>query len=67
MARKVAGFADKLKKRQDAQTKTCPQCESDIQRVMFVKSVKAESTNSWRINQNMVDVCKCNANEVYPS
>ena len=67
MARKVAGFADKLKKRQGAQTNVCPACNSDIQRVKFVKSVKSDTTQSWRFNENMVDVCKCNEKEVYPS
>lgn len=66
MAKKVKTFADKMKKGKHDEN-ICPKCNGEIQRVKFVKSVKSESSNSWRFNQNMVDVCKCNEKEVYIS
>ena len=67
MARKVTSFADKLKKKQDISTNICSVCNTETQRVMFVKSVKSERSKSWRYNQNMVNVCKCTEKNVYPS
>lgn len=67
MARKITSFADKLNKKQDLNSNICPVCNTETQRVKFVKSVKSELSKSWRYNQNMIDVCKCNEKVVYPS
>jgi hypothetical protein len=66
MAKKPKTFADKMKKGKGGDN-VCPKCSGEIQRVKLIKSVKSETTNSWRFNQNMVDVCKCNEKEVYIS
>jgi DNA repair exonuclease SbcCD ATPase subunit len=65
MAKKATSFADKIRKNQEAVKRLCPVCNTEFQRVKFVKSVESENKNSWRFNQNMVDVCKCNEKEVF--
>ena len=65
MAKKAKSFADKLRKMSEAKAKICTVCKGEIQRVMLVKSIKSEEKNSWKFNENMVNVCKCNEKEVY--
>jgi len=67
MAKKAKSFADKLRKMSEAEAQICSVCKTEIQRVMLIKSVKSEEKNSWKFNQNMVNVCKCNEKEVYPA
>ncbi len=63
---KVKSFVDKLRKMSEFSADICPVCNSEIHRVKLVRSERSEATGSWRFNQNMVDVCKCNEKEVYP-
>jgi hypothetical protein len=63
MARKQRTFADKV------QAKThvveCPKCNSPIQPVLMVRSVKSETSGVWKFKRQLIQVCKCNQKEVY--
>jgi RNase P subunit RPR2 len=63
MARKLRTFADKV------QAKThvvyCPKCNSPLQPVHLVRSVKSEPSGIWKFKRQVVQVCKCNQKEVY--
>jgi hypothetical protein len=63
MARKQRTFADKV------QAKThvvdCPKCNSPLQPVLMVRSVKKEDSGTWKFKRQLVKVCKCNQKEVY--
>ncbi|MGB2697317.1 MAG: hypothetical protein WBD28_05580 [Candidatus Zixiibacteriota bacterium] len=63
MARKLRTFADKV------QAKThvviCTKCNSPIQPVLMVRSVKSEHSGAWKFKRQLVKVCKCNQKEVY--
>ncbi|MBC8182967.1 hypothetical protein H8E88_17825 [candidate division KSB1 bacterium] len=43
----------------------CPQCGEVRNSVLVVASEKKESTESWKFKEKIVQVCKCNENEVY--
>jgi len=43
----------------------CPQCGEVRNSVLVVASEKKENTESWKFKEKMVQVCKCNENEVY--
>jgi|Deesub1362B_J571_1020462.scaffolds.fasta_scaffold00887_14 uncharacterized protein with PIN domain len=62
---KVRTFLDKLRKMSEFKAEVCPECNTEIQRVMVVRSQKAERTGGWRFNREMVNLCKCNEKEVY--
>ncbi len=44
--------------------KHCPKCGQLMDPVFLVASEKS-SQGSWKFRENMVDVCKCNENEVF--
>ena len=62
MARKTRTFADKLKKKKHVVH--CPKCKGPIQPVLYIKSVRSETTGAWKFRQNLVGVCKCNQSEI---
>ncbi len=43
----------------------CPECGEHLSPVKLVVSEKSEEKNSWKFNQRIVHVCKCNQAEVY--
>ncbi|MFQ5605681.1 MAG: hypothetical protein ACE5HS_20620 [bacterium] len=43
----------------------CPECGELLTAVKVVISEKSETKNSWKFNQKLVRVCKCNEAEVY--
>ena len=47
------------------ETAKCPKCGEIPNVVLVVASVKDESKNSWKFKDKIVQVCKCNENEVY--
>ena len=55
----------KVKKVTEGKATLCPVCKSEVTPVVFVKSVRAEKTNSWRFNKCTMLVCKCTEKEVY--
>lgn len=61
---KSQSFADKVNKKSDGKA-VCPVCETEVQRVKSIISVPGATTRSWKFNQKMVDVCKCNEKEIY--
>ena len=63
MARKIRTFADKVQAKR--QVIECPKCNTPIQSVFLVRSVKSEHSGAWKFKQRMVPVCKCNQKEVY--
>ncbi len=62
MPRKKRTFADKMRK--EKTVTLCPVCNSPIQNIFLVKSVKTEA-GFWRFKQRYVSVCKCNQKEIY--
>ncbi len=62
---KGQSFADKLAKKSQVSTNTCPVCNGEYKRIKSVKSYQSDSSGSWKFNQKMVNVCKCNEKEVY--
>lgn len=63
MARKQRTFADKVKAQKHVVI--CPKCNSPIQTVFLVRTVKSEHSGAWKFKQKLVQVCKCNQKEVY--
>ena len=63
MARKDKSFAAKVHK--EKKVNICPVCESTINSILLVKSVKSEVTGAWKFNEKNVGVCKCNEKEVW--
>lgn len=63
MARKQRTFAEKVQKKKHEII--CSKCNSPIQTVFLVRTVKSEHTNAWKFKQRLVQVCKCNQKEVY--
>lgn len=59
---KRQSFADKSSKK--AHTTTCPVCSETVQRIKYVKAVKAD-TGAWKLRAINTGVCKCNQAEVY--
>lgn len=43
----------------------CPECGELLTSVQLVTSEKSETKDSWKFNQKLVRVCKCNEAEVY--
>lgn len=62
MARKKRTFADKMKR--EEKVMVCPVCNSPIQNIFLVKSVKTDN-GFWKFKQRHISVCKCNQKEVY--
>ncbi len=62
MAR-TKSFADKLRKAEHHGA-VCPVCGQEYVTVKQIKSVRSEK-GTWKFNQNIVKVCKCNEAEVY--
>jgi len=63
MARKQRTFADKVQAKKHVVI--CPECNTPIQSVFQVRTVKSERSGAWRFKQRLVQVCKCNQKEVY--
>jgi len=63
MARKQRTFSDKVQSKKHEVI--CPQCNSPIQSVFLVRSVKSEHSGAWKFKKRLVKVCKCNQKEVY--
>lgn len=64
MAKKTKSFAEKVAAASEVGGRHCPTCGEVYQNVQQVTSVKQKETNSWKFNQRMVAVCKCNRSEV---
>jgi len=64
MAKKPKSFAEKVAAANQEGGRYCPTCGEMYQNVQQVTSVKQPETNSWKFNQRMVTVCKCNRAEV---
>lgn len=62
---KAQSFADKVNKKSRVHSNVCPECNSEFKRVQSVKPYQSQTQGSWKFNQKMVDVCKCNEKEVY--
>ncbi len=60
---KVKSFADKLRKAEHHGS-VCPVCGQEYVTVKQVKSVRSPK-GTWKFNQNIIKVCKCNEAEVY--
>ena len=43
----------------------CPTCGELLNVVKFVASERSATRNSWKFNEKIVKVCKCNHAEVY--
>ncbi|MCD6166305.1 hypothetical protein J7K19_06325 [bacterium] len=65
MAKGERSFVTKVKKVTDKKNVLCPVCNSEATPVVFVKSVFAEKTNSWKFNKCTVLACKCTEKEIY--
>lgn len=63
MAKKKS-FADKMAKNADDRSQHCPKCGETLKEIKLVKSVFSEKTNSWRFNTKLVEMCKCNKDEI---
>jgi len=63
MARKQRTFADKVQAK--THVVTCAKCNTPIQPVFLVRTVKSEQSGAWKFKQRRVQVCKCNQKEVY--
>jgi hypothetical protein len=62
MPRKKRTFADKMKK--DKKVETCPVCNTPVQYIFLVNSVKSDK-GSWKFKQKHLPVCKCNHKGIY--
>ncbi|HDN58992.1 MAG: hypothetical protein DRP91_02915 [Candidatus Neomarinimicrobiota bacterium] len=65
MARKVSGFADKLRKQMTDYTVHCPVCGESIQFVKHIVSVTSKDGKSIRFKEKVERVCKCNRQEIF--
>lgn len=45
--------------------KHCPECGESFSTVKLVVSENSKAKNSWKFNQRLVRLCKCNEAEVY--
>lgn len=63
MAKKAKSFSDKLRKAEHHGT-VCPVCGQEYLMVKQVKAIPTEK-GTWKFNQNLIRVCKCNEAEVY--
>lgn len=62
---KDSSFAAKVAKASaGAKGAHCPECGELYSSVKFIVSVKSEEKKSWKFNQKLVQVCKCNQTEV---
>ncbi|MBS1272606.1 MAG: hypothetical protein MAGBODY4_01753 [Candidatus Marinimicrobia bacterium] len=57
-------FADKVAAATTEQGRHCPECGDLYEYVQHVSSVENEVSRSWKFNQKMVAVCKCNRSDV---
>lgn len=63
---KDASFAAKVAKATAEKSgNQCPECGEIYTSVQLVMSEKSPVKNSWKFNQRIVQVCKCNHAEVY--
>lgn len=63
---KEQSFADKVAKASAApQGNHCPSCGELLNAVKLVVSEKSQTRDSWKFNERLVMVCKCNQTEVY--
>ncbi len=44
---------------------TCAECGEVYSAVKLITSEKSATTDAWKFNQRLVQVCKCNQSEVY--
>lgn len=61
---KRKSFADKMSKHTDDITLHCPKCGETLKEIKLVKSIYSEKTNSWRFKTKLVEMCKCNKDEI---
>jgi len=61
---KDKSFAAKMEKGAKVDGK-CPECGEVKSSALLVSSEKNEMKNSWKFKEKMVQICKCNENEVY--
>jgi hypothetical protein len=62
---KDRSFGAKVAKGQVAAGKVCPVCKEVYTTLKYVTGVKKEAVGSWRYNEKLVGVCKCNTAEIY--
>ncbi len=60
---KDRSFAAKVAKARRQAARTCPVCGGPISDVRVVKSVWSQKSGSWKFQQRMVAICKCNEEE----
>lgn len=65
MAKKERSFAAKVAKSAGEGGRVCGTCHEHITAVRLVVSERSPRTGSWKYNQRIVPVCKCNEKEVY--
>ncbi|MBO8130218.1 MAG: hypothetical protein H0Z29_01725 [Candidatus Marinimicrobia bacterium] len=65
MARKVSGFADKLRKQMTDYSTHCPVCGESIQFIKHIISVEDEKKKSIRFKEKVERVCKCTRQEIF--
>ena len=65
MAKDVSFAAKVAKATAGAKGNTCPECGETLSAVRLIVSEKSPAKNSWKFNQKLVQVCKCNQTEVY--
>lgn len=63
MAKKQT-FVDKVTKHAQDKTLHCPKCGEAYKEIKLVKSVFSEKTKAWRFNTKLVEMCKCNKDEI---
>ncbi|MEJ2629402.1 MAG: hypothetical protein P8078_12725 [bacterium] len=61
---KTKSFADKVAKHADDKTLHCSTCGETLKEIKLVKSIYSEKTKSWRFKTKLVEMCKCNKNEI---
>jgi len=61
---KTKTFADKLAKNKADNIHHCSKCGEVLKEIKLVKSVFSEKTNSWKFNTKLVEMCKCNKDEI---
>jgi len=64
MAKKQKSFSEKVAAATTDSGRVCPVCGELYQHVKRVTSVENGESGSWKFNQKMVNVCKCNRAEV---
>lgn len=61
---KGTSFAEKAAKATGKRGHTCPTCGQPRTTVKVVYSERSPIKDSWKFNQRLVDVCKCNEKDI---